>query len=172
MNDPGQNESGPWTHVPPERQDVCAFQDCPEPGEPQMCFYHGRRHHHGCIHYDGHDKRMREGWCLVCNGHYALLKAEEDLRVKTATEQTTGSKNMSLGHLTADELIDLIIRHREAAMKTPKGSATRRVHTRAIYKFSRALADRGPDKETVQLDDIWLQREIERQRRWNEETGS
>ena len=68
---------GPWMGVPEERQRVCAFKDCANRGGPKICPYDGRYHHHGCIHYDMSDPRMRQGgWCYVCQGHYEELVQE------------------------------------------------------------------------------------------------
>jgi len=60
---------------------LCAVKDCPRPGKPQICFYDGRYHHHGCIHYDcGYPKHSVEfrndGWYWLCDEHYEMLKQE------------------------------------------------------------------------------------------------
>jgi hypothetical protein len=73
---------GPWVGVPKERQSVCAFKDCTRRGGPKICPYDGRYHHHGCIHYDLKDERMRDGWCWLCQPHYDELVAEVEAKRK------------------------------------------------------------------------------------------
>lgn len=80
---------GPWIGVPHERQAVCAVVDCRQRGRPQVCYSDGRYHHHGCVHYDTADPRVRQYvWCWLCDEHYALLKTESDAR-RAARSQTS-----------------------------------------------------------------------------------
>jgi len=69
---------GPWMGVPDEMQNVCAVEECKEPGKPRVCSFDGSRHHHGCVHYKhGSTKqdlpKTRDGWCWLCDTHDPVL---------------------------------------------------------------------------------------------------
>lgn len=64
-------------------KNLCAVEGCDREAHPQICFYDGQYHHHGCIHYGcGYPKHSvtfrEEGWHWVCNYHYAILKKERE----------------------------------------------------------------------------------------------
>lgn len=68
-------EIGPWLGVPQSLQSVCAVEGCLGKGRPQVCFYDGRLHHHGCIHYPEQVDNLsfRKGWGLLCDTHYRII---------------------------------------------------------------------------------------------------
>lgn len=64
---------------------LCAVEGCPAWGEPQVCLYDGRYHHHGRIHYGARYPEMEElgitfrdiedgGWRGICSRHYGILR--------------------------------------------------------------------------------------------------
>jgi len=88
---------GPWVGVPKSKQTLCAVSGCEHRGIPQVCLYDGRRHHHGCIHYDcdaakmtRHGLMFREGWGLLCPSHYAVL-----LNAQTRYKQTSPARSLA-----------------------------------------------------------------------------
>lgn len=65
-----------------DEQKLCAVEDCPRQGSPQVCPYDGSRHGHGMIHYGSpgtpEQMKFRDGWRQVCAEHYdILLRARE-----------------------------------------------------------------------------------------------
>ena len=55
----------------------CAVKNCERQPFPQMCFYDGRIHHHGRIHYQGETQSnltFRDEWLWLCDHHYKILK--------------------------------------------------------------------------------------------------
>ena len=69
----------------------CAVEGCQSEGHPARCFYDDRYHHHGRIHYNcgypTHSVTFREdGWYLICDEHYTLLKAEREAFSKARRE--------------------------------------------------------------------------------------
>lgn len=70
----------------PSAYDLCAVTDCMAWGEPQVCLWDGKYHHHGRIHYDnGYPSAVRGGltfrdlddggWRGVCKAHMAIMRA-------------------------------------------------------------------------------------------------
>jgi hypothetical protein len=68
---------------------MCAHDGCDRPGKRQACFYDGRTHHHGAIHYPSDDARFNQrflehGWLLICDEHYQVLAAEQLTRARAS----------------------------------------------------------------------------------------
>lgn len=62
-------------HMPVD-DGLCAVEDCPNDGKPQVCPYDQQYHRHGYIHYkNGHrwhpEMKFRSAWHGVCDPHYA-----------------------------------------------------------------------------------------------------
>ena len=76
-------------------QPLCAVDNCESRGRPQICFYDGKYHHHGMIHYSGgrpeHSVTFREGWHKMCEEHYQLLKAEREDWLANRTASPAGN---------------------------------------------------------------------------------
>lgn len=73
---------GPWLGVPKERQHLCAVDGCEDAGAAHECPADSTRHFHGCVHYEHasealyveHKAKLRQGWGLLCDKHYALVR--------------------------------------------------------------------------------------------------
>ena len=80
---------------------LCAVKDCEVEGKPQVCLWDGRLHGHGRIHYDCAVAReeakkaglqFREGdWHLMCDEHYAALKAASSHYARLQAEREAGT---------------------------------------------------------------------------------
>ena len=55
----------------------CAVKGCERKPYPEVCPYDGRRHHHGCIHYEFSGEAglefHQDHWMWVCMKHHADL---------------------------------------------------------------------------------------------------
>lgn len=88
---------GPWVGVPESKRYLCAVEGCEDQGHAQVCVYDGRRHHHGCIHYDcgaaevtKHGLTFRDGWGWLCEAHYDVLKRSQQALEAARANPTRG----------------------------------------------------------------------------------
>jgi hypothetical protein len=74
----GTGAGGGFGTTAPNR--ACGVEGCGDEGRPQICPYDKRYHRHGMVHYQcGYPESrlaFRKGWHLLCNEHFAIVKAE------------------------------------------------------------------------------------------------
>ena len=62
-------------------ESICAVIGCENNGRRQICPIDRRNHHHGRVHYDTWPsslsfRDMKDGWFLMCDGHFATFRQE------------------------------------------------------------------------------------------------